>query len=826
MSTVKTLGVALFLAAGAAHASEAHMNAGQLAHALDRVASPARVLYLAAHPDDENTGLLAYLANSRNVTAAYLSMTRGGGGQNLIGDEKGSLLDVIRTEELLAARGLDAAAQRFTRMKDFGYSKSANETLRVWGHDEALADVVWVIRTFRPDVIVTRFDENPPNHGHHTASAILAREAFGAAADPKRFPEQLSGGVTPWKTKRLLHNLSTWRQVTIPPDALRLDIGGHDARLGLGYAELSAQSRSQHKSQGFGQAGTRGPVIEHFTHLAGDKASKDLLDGVATDWSTYGPQSRTLTLAVENARKALVRDAPERALPELLKANMAFARYPDQSDPRVVDAQRELEKIIAEAAGLFVRSTSPGPMATPGSQVKVAVEIVPARVDGVVVKRVWSRGNASVAVDEKLGTNQKKVVELTVPVSEAEKISALYWLAEPSTQGFFTSTQPEKNGQPRGTPAFEIHTDLVINGYPLTVTTPVVHAWTDRVQGERIQPLLVVPPAMVTPSRNAVMFPNGQAAALELRVTAGRGELNGVLIPNLPRGWKSEPTEHVVTLAHAGDEVTLTFKITPAKNASAIDVRPVFRQSGKKAEPETWRADVIDYPHIPYQQVLQPASVRLVPLALTVPQGLIGYVRGSGDSVAEDLAHVGTRIEYLDDDTLRAGDLSKYAAILVGIRAYNTRDALKSTHPRLMEYVEGGGTVVVQYATSSRWSPLDHPIGPYPLELGSGRVTDETAKMVAVDPTSPLLLSPNRIVDTDFDGWVQERGLYFGSEWDERYTPLFSAADPDEQPQQGGTLVADHGRGRYVYTGLVFFRQLPAGVPGAYRLLVNLLSNR
>lgn len=824
MTTVKTLAAAIVLTASAAQATEPPMNAGQLAHALDRVASPARVLYVAAHPDDENTGLLAYLANSRNVTAAYLSMTRGGGGQNLIGDERGALLDVIRTEELLAARGLDAAWQRFTRMKDFGYSKSAKETLQVWGHDEALADVVWVIRTFRPDVVVTRFDENPPNHGHHTASALLAREAFDAAADPDRFPEQLRDGATVWQATRLLHNLSTWRKVTIPPDALRLDIGGHDARLGLGYSELSAQSRSQHKSQGFGQAGTRGPVIEHFVHLAGEKASEDMLEGVATEWKAYSPHAESLDEALANARQALDRDAPQKALPALLKAHAAFTSHPEQSDPRILDARRELERIIASAAGLFVRSTTPTPLATPGSAIDVEVEIVPGRVGDVAIKRVWAAGNVSVNVDETLATNQKKLVELTVPLPGFEKVSAPYWLAKPSSRGFFTSVQPEKNGMPRGAPALEIHTELTIGGYPLTVTTPVVQAWTDRVHGERIRPFLVVPPAMVTPSRQAVMFPNGQATTLELRVTAGQDALNGVLSPGLPRGWKSEPVEHAVTLARAGDEATFTFKITPAKNASAIDVRPIFRPTGKKPEPETWRADVIDYPHIPYQLVLQPASVRLVPLSLAVPTGLIGYVRGSGDTVAEDLAHVGASIEYLDDDALRAGDLSKYQAIVVGIRAYNTRDVLKSTHARLMEYVEGGGTVVVQYVTSSRWAPLDQPVGPYPLEISSGRVTDETATMTPVDPKNPLLLAPNRIVDADFDGWVQERGLYFASEWDERYTPLFSAADPDEQPQEGGTLVADHGRGRYVYTGLVFFRQLPAGVPGAYRLLVNLLS--
>ena len=331
-SRLPALLVALALG-GAAGATEPNMNAGELAHALDRLAHTTRVLYVAAHPDDENTRLLAYLANARHATVAYLAMTRGGGGQNLIGGEQGELLDVIRTEELLAARRIDGAEQRFTRMRDFGYSKSADETLALWGHDEALADVVFAIRSFQPDVIITRFDERPPNHGHHTASAILAREAFAAAADPNRFPEQLEHGVTVWQATRLLWNFANFSDAAPPAGGVTVDVGGYDARLGLSYGELAALSRSQHKSQGFGVSGERGHIIERFVPLGGTAPKSDLLDGIEGSWVRFGAAGTPLDKALGEASAALDRDHPERALPALARAARALDGLPD--DPRV-----------------------------------------------------------------------------------------------------------------------------------------------------------------------------------------------------------------------------------------------------------------------------------------------------------------------------------------------------------------------------------------------------------------------------------------------------------------------------------------------------------
>jgi LmbE family N-acetylglucosaminyl deacetylase len=808
------------LGAAPAAAMEPAMHAGELAHALDRLATTGRVLYVAAHPDDENTRLLAYLASHRHLTVAYLSMTRGGGGQNLIGGEQGDLLDVIRTEELLAARRLDGAVQRFTRMRDFGYSKTADETFAKWGREEALADVVWVVRTFQPDVIITRFGVEPPNHGHHTASAILAREAFAAAGDPARFPEQLARGARPWKAARLYHNFPTWRGQTPPDDALALDVGAYDVRLGLGYGELAARSRSQHKSQGFGVPGERGPLVERLVPLGGSRpAGGDPLAGLELGWGRYGDRSAPLARALDEARAALDRDRPERALPALARAHAALDALPDE--PRVRDARAGLGRVIAAAAGLFVRATAARPLGTPGAGVDVNVELVLRSPASITLRRVELPGAAPVTAGGPLVPGEKKLVPLAAALPADARLSLPYYLEEPPGLGRYAVRDLALVGEPKGPPALAARVDVELHGRVVRLEAPVVHAWTDPVHGERVRDFLVAPPATVTPVREAFLFPGGRAAPVLLRVRAARDGVDAQVELGLPAGWRAAPAMAPVKLERAGDETTVRFQVTPAAGAGPVEVRPVLRADGK-----SWsvREAQIDHPHIPLQLVLSPAALRLVPLALKVPRGLVGYVRGSGDSVAADLAHVGVRVEEVDDEALRAGDLGRFTAIVLGVRAYNTRAAVRAAHPRLMSYVERGGTLVVQYNTQNFLGGVGGPIGPVPFELGRDRVTDEQAAVVPVDPRHPVLVGPNPIGPADFEGWVQERGIYFASKWPAAYQPVFKVADPGEEPLLGSLLTARHGKGRYVYTGLAFFRQLPAGVPGAYRLFANLLS--
>jgi LmbE family N-acetylglucosaminyl deacetylase len=792
----------------------AEPSAGALAHAVDRLASTGRVLYVAAHPDDENTRLLAYLANVRHLDVGYLSMTRGGGGQNLIGGEQGILLDVIRTEELLAARRIDGARQFFTRMRDFGYSKRADEAIAEWGHDEALADVVWVIRTFQPDVIITRFSERPPNHGHHTASAVLAREAFAAAADPKRFPEQLKHGTSVWQADRLLWNSGNWGGV--PKDAISLEIGSYDPRLGVAMGELAARSRSQHKSQGFGVPEDHGAVTDYYVALEGHRPTGEPADpfgGIELTWKRYGAAAAGYARAIADAQKTLERDHPERALPALVRARAELDRLAD--DPRVRDTRRALDQTIADAAGFYARAAAATPVAAPGTTVDVTVELV-TRSAPVTVQRIEAAGAPPQTAPIALTVGTKHPVKLAVPLSPQTAPSLAYWLARPPTPGHYVVADPALVGAPHGPPPLEVAIDAAIAGRTVHLVLPVVHASTDRVLGERVRPFAIVPPATVTPLRDAVMSP-GRRAPLALRVRAGRDAVTARIELELPAGWTAQPPSQPVALAKLGDETTVSFDVAPAPGAAAGQARPVVRIGDA-----TWslREDVIDHPHIPVQVVLRPATVELVPLSIKLPAGRIEYVKGSGDSIAADLTHVGLAVDELDDDALRTGDLSRYTAVVLGIRVYNTRPAVRAAHPRLMAYAERGGTVIVQYNTLD----FDGPIGPFPLELGRDRITDENAAVTFLDPRHPVLHHPNEITTADFTGWIQERGIYFGTKWDGRYTPILRFADPGEGPLDGGLLVARHGKGRYIYTGLVFFRELPAGVPGAYRLFANLLA--
>lgn len=801
---------ACMVLAGAAEAQQAD-GAGALAHAVDRAATTGRVLYVAAHPDDENTRLMAYLANIKHLEVAYLAMTRGGGGQNLIGGEQGVLLDVIRTEELLSARRIDGARQFFTRMRDFGYSKRADETMQKWGHDEALADVVWVIRTFQPDIIITRFTEQPPNHGHHTASAILAREAFAAAADPRRFPEQLKDGVTVWQADRLLNN--GWGGNPNPPkEAVKLEIGGYDPRLGLEVGEIAAASRSQHKSQGFGVPADRGQYTENFLPLAGTRPARDLFEGLQLGWERYGAPAASYARAIAEAQRALDRDHPERAVPALVRAAGELDKL--REDPRVRDARQRLAGAIVAAAGVYVRATAGKPVATPGGRVDVTLEVVP-RLLPVTVARVELPGGAAIQATP-IATGKKEKLSLTATVPASAAPSTAYWLTEPPAPGRYVVKDARQIGQPKQPAALEAAVELVIAGRTVKLTLPVVHAWTDPVRGELTRPFVVVPPATVTPVRDAVLS-TGKAAPVALRVRAGKDAVAAHVELALPPGWTAKPASLEVALAKAGDETTVRFDVTPAAGAAAGEARPIVKADGAAF---SLREDTIDYPHLPMQVVLRPAAVQLVPLQLRLPAGRIAYVRGSGDSIPADLTHVGFAVDELDDEALRAGDLARYPTIILGIRAYNTRAAVRASHARLMAYVEHGGTLIVQYNTLA----LDGPVGPYQLELGRDRITDETAAPTFLDPRDPLLTTPNKLGPADFDGWVQERGIYFASKWDSHYKPLLRFSDPGEGPLDGALVVARHGKGRYIYTGLVLFRELPAGVPGAYRLFANLIG--
>jgi LmbE family N-acetylglucosaminyl deacetylase len=813
----------LLLPAGAARAQEAALrqpDAAETLAALRGLAVTGSVLYVGAHPDDENTAVLAHLARGRGVRTAYLSLTRGDGGQNILGAEKGPLLGLVRTQELLAARRVDGAEQFFTRAIDFGFTRSPEETFRIWGHEEVLADVVWVVRSFRPDVLVARFPTTGEGgHGQHTASAVLASEAFDAAGDPARFPEQLKLGVRPWRPKRLVWNVFN-RAGETPKDAERMlsvDVGGYDPLLGRSYTEIAAESRTMHKSQGQGTPERRGPAPNYFAHIKGEPAAKDLFDGVDLSWRRFEGGAEVGRL-LEEAALGFDPANPAAVLPLLLRARRGLERLP-KDEPLIVARRAALDEVIRACAGLWVEAVAASPYATPGSEVKVTTTLVNRSDFPLRLKGAGDYG--ATAAGAELKNNQPVSNEFAVRAPG--DYSQPHWMREEPGRGLFKIGERRLVGEPEaGAPlSLSLTVEAGAEGDRLTLEVPVLYRWTDRVRGDLYRPVVVVPEVAVALSEETLVFPD--RAPRQVRVTLRNNTTNasaGTLRLRLPSGWTASPAGVPVALKGAGEEFRASFTVTPPQGESGAVVVAEYESAGK-----TFKRGLleIDYPHIPRQTVFPEAAARLVRADLARRGQRVGYVMGSGDEVPEALRQVGYEVTLLSDEDLEAADLSRFDAVVTGVRAYNTRAALRRQQRRLLEYVERGGTLLVQYNTPDR-TLEGAQLGPYPFKLSQERVTDEEAPVVALAPADALLLGPNRVAPADFEGWVQERGLYFASEWDPRYTPLFSSRDPGGPELKGSTLVARHGKGTYVYTGLAFFRQLPAGVPGAYRLFVNLIS--
>jgi LmbE family N-acetylglucosaminyl deacetylase len=829
LSTLVTLLLLLLLLAhSGAHAqSPARADAAETEAALRRLLVTGSVLYVGAHPDDENTAMLAYLARGRGARTAYLSLTRGDGGQNLLGTEKGEMLGVVRTQELLAARRIDGAEQFFTRAIDFGFTKSPEETFRIWNHDEVLADVVWVVRRFRPDVIIARFPTTGEGgHGQHTASAILASEAFDAAGDPTRFPEQLKD-VEPWKPKRLLWNVFNFGGGR-PKDAdkmLTADVGAYDPLLGKSYTEIAAESRTMHKSQGQGTPERRGPAPNFFAHIKGEPASKDIFDGVDMTWHRIRGGDAVGQLLEEAARKYDPSN-PSAVLPSLVRAyallsNMAPSKL--MADPLVFEKRKELGEVIRACAGLWIEATAAEPYVTPGVDVKVTTTLVNRSDFPLKVETV---GASSAGVDVRLAdlkNNEPLTRETILPLPAGDDYSQPYWLREEPRGGLFSVNPRWLVGQPENAPQLSVPVSIAAGegGDRVRFDVPVLYRWVDPVRGTLYRPVAVVPEVAVGVEEKTLVFPDRTPKQVRVVVKNDTAaERAGTLRLKLPAGWTATPAEIPVTLKGKGEEFRAAFSVTPPPGASVATLAAEFDSGG---ESFTRGFDEINYPHIPPQTLFPTAAAKLVRVDLQRRGSRIGYVMGAGDEVPEALRQVGYDVTLLSDEELEGGDLSRFDALITGVRAYNTRAVLRRQQKRLLEYVERGGTLVVQYNTPDR-TLEGAQVGPYPFKLTQDRVTDETAAINVLAPAEALMSAPNRITDEDFKGWVQERGLYFASDWDARYTPLFASHDPGEQDSKGSTLVARYGRGTYVFTSLAFFRQLPAGVPGAYRLFVNMIS--
>ncbi|MEO8378499.1 MAG: PIG-L family deacetylase [Acidobacteriota bacterium] len=808
-------------------------DASQLELSLRRLGVVGGALYVAAHPDDENTAMLSWLVSDRLVRTAYLSVTRGDGGQNLIGNETGPLLGVIRTQELLAARRIDNAQQMFTRAIDFGYSKTPQETLAIWGHDEVLADVVWAIRRFQPDVIITRFPiTGEGGHGHHTASAMLAEEAFVAAADPTRFPEQLQY-VSTWQAKRIFWNRFSFGRPIDPADpsvakSLRVDLGSYNPLLGRAYTEIAAESRSQHKSQGFGSAERRGESINYYDLRNGAPAATDLFEGIDTSWSRYPGGAEVGTL-LQRASGTFDRNKPGASVPVLLEALRALERlaatpeWSIQKKPWLPAKKQDVLEAIRNAAGIAIDVAAADSAVAPGGKLPLSVTVVNRSDYPFRLSMVASRyAKPSKAPGTPLLYNKPVKVDLELELDTPHASSQPYWLEQAPGKGLYTVAQQPLIGQPDSAAPLSLNVTLDDSQTnTLVFNVPVVYRWTDPVKGEQIRDVDVLPPVSVKMGSKVYLFPDAKARPVSVALR-GYAPAEGNVRLMLPAGWTAEPASVPVKIAGKDDEALATFNVTPPAGASVSTLHAELVLAG-----QTIGSGVtdIDYPHIPAQRIIGEAAAKLVRADIKHRGSRIGYIMGSGDAVPDTLRQVGYDVTLFTDADLDRGDFANYDAIIAGVRAYNTRDRLHLAHEKLMRYVENGGTMVVQYNTANQLDDLAVPVpGPYPFKISRDRVTVEEASIKILDASQPVLNTPNKITAADFEGWIQERGLYFPNEWDPRYTTVLSTNDPGESEKPGGLLVAKYGKGTFVYTGYAFWRQLPAGVPGAIRTFVNLVS--
>lgn len=778
------------------------------------------VLYIAAHPDDENTRLLAYLANEKLYRTGYLSLTRGDGGQNLIGDEQGVDLGLIRTQELLAARRIDGAEQFFSRAFDFGYSKSPEEALRLWGHDKILSDVVWVIRKFKPDVIITRFPATGEGgHGHHTASAILAGEAFDAAADPTKFPEQLDQGVTVWQAKRLLWNTFNFGGTnTQRDDQLKVDCGDYNPILGKSYGEIAATSRSQHKSQGFGVPAQRGAVIEYFKTLKGSAPVNDLVDNIDVSWNRV--HDAVLAGTVNELIKKFDVEHPERSLAGLTKLYQAVGSVNDAYWRE--QKQNEITKLIENCSGLFMDATTNTQFAVQGDSLKI--NLVVNNRSGANILSADAHLADDYIIFDQLKKNVNSVKTFSMFIKPGTKITQPYWLQHEMDKGSFNVTDRQQIGKGESDPMSVVFS-MMIEGMEFRFSKPVRYKYTDPVKGELYQPVSILPKLELNYVGNVFLAINNKPVDVRTHL---KSNLSGASAYTVTKQTSSK-------IANSNNPFTFNSTVLAKENTESsvftfngvdTDYMEEIRlqaNEGKNVYHQYKRN--IEYDHIPSIVYFHEAAAKLSKIDLRTEGDFVGYIPGAGDKIPEALVQMGYKVVVLKEGDMAASNLKQFDAIITGVRAYNTNEWMNNVYDELMQYVNEGGVLLVQYNTSNQIGPVRAKISPYPFTISRNRITDEEAKVNFLIADHPALNTPNKITQKDFEGWIQERSIYHAENTDTAYKKILSMKDPGENEQNGSLIIANYGKGRFVYTGLVFFRELPAGVPGAYRLFANLIAN-
>lgn len=803
-------------------------TSAEIYHDLEKLNFLGTALYIAAHPDDENTRLISYLSNEVKARTAYLSITRGDGGQNLIGPELRELLGVLRTQELLAARRVDGGEQYFTRANDFGYSKHPDETLRLWDKKEVLGDVVRVIRRLKPDIIVNRFDHRRAGatHGHHTSSALLSMEAFELVNDPTSYPDQLSE-LEPWQPKRLFFNTSWWFygsqenfEKADKSNMLSVDIGVYYPMLGLSNNEIASIASSQHLCQGFGRLSSRGSTQEYLELLKGDLPKNDghLFEGIDTSWSRVKGGDAIGAILYKVQQNFNFKD-PVTHLPDLLKAHQLITTLGNRHWREI--KRKQIEALITSVCGLYLEAATDDALAYPGGVVNATIEAVNRSSADITLKKVAINELASYDEATVLENNKRKTIPITFSIPRNTPYTSPYWLTEPGTLGMYKVNDPQLIGQPETPRAFFADFHLDFDGYAITITRPLVHRYAPNDKGELYRPFEVLPPVTVKFPDKVIIFPEGSGRQIPVRITALKDSVTGSLELMPSSNWAVHEQAIPFTISQKGEEITVMATILPPAETGEGKLSARVTTSGNSYSKELI---TIAYDHIPTQSVLVPSETKVVRLDIAKRGEHIGYIMGAGDEVPESLEQIGYIVHRINPEDIQPGSLRKYDAVVTGIRAYNVLPTLKLKQQYLLDYVKQGGTMIVQYNTAGRWDSAYKEIAPYDLSLSRMRVTDENSKVSIINAKHPLLNYPNTITLSDFDGWVQERGLYFPDSWDEQFTPVLEMADEGESPTRGGLLVAKHGKGHYIYTGLSFFRELPAGVPGAYKIFANMLS--
>jgi LmbE family N-acetylglucosaminyl deacetylase len=805
----------------------AKTDAVAIFHQIQKLNFLGSVLYIAAHPDDENTRLISYLSNEKKARTAYLSLTRGDGGQNLIGPELRELLGVIRTQELIEARRIDGGEQFFSRANDFGYSKNPAETLQIWNKDEVLSDAVYIIRKFQPDVIINRFDARSPGttHGHHTASAMLSLEAFDITNDPNKYPYQLKL-VNVWQPKRVYFNTSWWFygskekfEKADKSNLIQLKTGVYYQSVGKSNQEIAALSRSKHESQGFGSTGTRGEEQEYLELLKGElsKDNSNIFEGIDTTWNRV-KGGKIIGDLLQNVEANFNFKNPSASIPDLTKAYSLIQQLEDEHWKTV--KSEEIKKIIAGCAGLYLEAVSIAQEIVSNSIVKVKLEAINRSAIPMQLHSIKNAISEEVVVKEiELKTNSNQSIDFEINLPSNINYTQPYWLAEQGTMGMYRVDQQVNIGKPDIIREVKLVFNVIIQGVSIPFEREVIYKYNDDVKGEVYKPLDIIPDVTTSIQSKVVLFNDNSSQTIDVKVKAGKDNVQGLVQLEIPENWKVTPKSISFNLSQKGEEQTVSFQIIPSKKASEVIAKCIATVDSKRFDKEQFP---INYEHICKQQVLKTSEAKLIKLDIKTNKEKIVYIMGAGDEVPKCLTQMGYSVTVLKPEDITTEKLNNFDVVMTGIRAYNTIQALAFKQQMLFDFVKEGHNMIVQYNTLDDLVTKD--IAPYALKISRDRVTDENAVVTFLEPKHPILNTPNSLSPADFQGWKQEQGLYYPNEWDLAFVPIIAANDQGETSKKGAILVAKYGKGNYIYTGLSFFRELPEGVSGAYRLMANMIS--